>query len=186
MRRLTAGSLFLRPKKKPYENKHMMDGSTRDQTTSRMTKCTEKRATIVLQYIGEKFKNIKEKIKNLKCHFKIGPKLKSNVKMYCICITFTQVSNFRARGHSSTTLTGFWPFLTPTYPVLTFMKKFLYCYKVKYAYRLHFLYHQPGFISVVCERPKSLQKAFLVGFWQSLYGRFQSISASLWEKGREI
>ena len=83
MRRLTAGSLFLRPKK-TYENKHMMDGSTRDQTTSRMTKCTEKRATIVLQYIGEKFKNIKEKFKNLKCHYKIGPNLKRNVKMYYI------------------------------------------------------------------------------------------------------
>ena len=51
------------------------------------------------------------------------------------------------RGHSlTTTLTRFCPFLTTyllTYPGLTFVEEFLYYYKGKSAYRLHFPYHLP-------------------------------------------
>ena len=45
---------------------------------------SEQHTKVDLEYIGEKFKNIKEKFKNLKCHYKIGPNLKSNVKMYYV------------------------------------------------------------------------------------------------------
>ena len=59
-------------------------------------------------------------------------------------IPFTQVSNFSARGQKSCqrSVDKILTFFDP-YPVLTFMKEFLYCYKVKYAYCLHFLYHLP-------------------------------------------
>ena len=44
-------------------------------------------ATILLYNKLEKnWKKIKEKFKNLKCHYKIGPNLKNNVKMYYIYI----------------------------------------------------------------------------------------------------
>ena len=45
----------------------------------------------------------------------------------------------------------------------------LLLYKVKYAYRLHFLYHLPNLISVVCERPPKFTKGLFGWIFGNLF-----------------